>query len=314
MTQATVTGTERPIPDTIITLAKDRLYGLAHPFELDGRPVSTHPRGTQGYGQFNCYLVIEGDEALLIDTGMPAHEELVLSQLDHLLDPTTTLSLIALRGSDFASVSNSRAIAERFNIGDVMISSRIPTEEVPGWLDFGGSWRDPTGGGALAKSGRRSLVGKREIIVKEETGSASGRVLEILRPKLMFIPTQWLYDVATRTLFTSDMFTYVWRAGDTGPWVVDDEEDIPPVEHVGDYLIGTRFWWLAGADTAPIREDLAAIWKDREIDCLGPAFGCVLRGKSVVERHLALLDQALVELGEREPLDPMLVPYYEESR
>ena len=46
-----------------------------------------------------------------------------------------------------------------------------------------------------------------------------------MQAPLRLIATRWLYDRATRTLFSSDMFTHVWRDSETGPWIVTDADN-----------------------------------------------------------------------------------------
>lgn len=298
-----------------IPLAAGELHLLAQPYVLDGRPVSTHPRSVRGYSQFNSYLIVSGDEALLIDTGLSIHESSLLEALGDLLDPEVTLSMIVLRISEFAAVSNARAIADRFKLGNIMtpVGALVP-EELNRWLDYTGQWRQPTGGGNLESAGRLSLSGRKDFPIGPGQDPATGRKVEIVRPKLQFIPTTWLYDPQTHTMFTSDVFTHVWREDADGPWVVTEADDSPTAREVADYLEHTRYWWLAGADVGPLRADVAAIRENHRIDCIAPAFGCALLGREVVDRHLDLMDEALVELSGRPVVGPDLIPYYQETR
>ena len=39
--------------------------------------------------------------------------------------------------------------------------------------------------------------------------------------------TRWIYDEATKTLFTSDMWTHTWREQTDGPWIIQDGDDDP---------------------------------------------------------------------------------------
>jgi hypothetical protein len=293
--------------DTVIPLVPDRLFALAHPFQLDGRPVSTHPASARGFSQFNCHLLVDGEQALLIDTGVAAHESLLFEQLDAILGPASTLSVLVLRLSDFSSVSNARALAERYDIGD-FIAGVVPPEELSGWLDFRpeyGTWGEPTGGGQLGSSGRRMMSAEGEV------RAFDGRMLEVIRPPLQFIPTYWLFDNATGALFTSDAFTHMWRQDAPGPWLVDEIGDAPSVDELSDYLVDSRYWWLAGADTRAIAGDLSDIRTAHDIRFVCPAFGCVLSGQDVVAHHFDLMAGALAKLGEREPVGPDLVPSYQ---
>src|SRR5262245_37322488 len=59
-----------------------------------------------------------------------------------------------------------------------------------------------------------------------------------LRP----IATRWLDDRATRTLFSSDMFTHVWRPHADGPWIITDDGTTSASE-LRSFLLNTRYWW-----------------------------------------------------------------------
>ena len=62
----------------------------------------------------------------------------------------------------------------------------------------------------------------------------------------------------------------------------------------GKDLVG-KFDWLADADTAPLRAQLAGIFAAREIETIAPGFGRIIRGRKAVDRHVELLDRALAE-------------------
>src|SRR3954447_6772610 len=66
--------------DLPITLVASRLYGLGGMAALDGR-VSWAPQNARGYQPVNCYLLVEAERALLIDTGLPVHLSQVTEQL-----------------------------------------------------------------------------------------------------------------------------------------------------------------------------------------------------------------------------------------
>jgi hypothetical protein len=120
-----------------------------------------------------------------------------------------------------------------------------------------------------------------------------GRVLSCVNPPIRLTPSHWLYDERSETLFTADSFTYVWRETSSGPWIVGPDEEPPSVEEVYEFLVTSRYWWLPGADTAPMRRDIRAVFDEHKVTTIAPSFGCVLSGAEVVERHVELLDEIL---------------------
>jgi hypothetical protein len=129
-------------------------------------------------------------------------------------------------------------------------------------------------------------------------------MLELFVPELRLLPSQWAYDPASQTLFTGDLFTWVWYPDPLGPWLLADDSTVDPTtpERVADSLLLGRYWWLAGADTTSIRENLAEIFENRVVTTIAPDHGPVLSGDAVT-RHRAFLDDflerapSLVSLG-----------------
>ena len=96
----------------VLELTPSRLYALPLVFGLD-RARSMFPPAARGFGSANCYLLKEGDRALLIDTGFPAFRAEVLGLLDGMLEPSTELSTIVLRPAEISAVGTLFAILEQ---------------------------------------------------------------------------------------------------------------------------------------------------------------------------------------------------------
>jgi hypothetical protein len=94
-------------------------------------------------------------------------------------------------------------------------------------------------------------------------------------------------------MFTSDAFTHTWRTDAAGPWTVTDPGDLPSVEDTRDFMVGSRFWWLPGAATAPIAKAMREIFERYDVEIVAPGYGCVLRGAEVVEAHGRLIQDVL---------------------
>lgn len=288
----------------------ENLYSLISPYELDGRPVSTHPRSARGFAPLNNYLFVADGEALLIDTGWPVGEATIIEQLHSVIGPDVPLSIFMLRQSDYNSVSNALPISESFNVSRIVLGSGIREPDMHQWLEFvpgRAGWREPTGDSALIKARPWSPAGASHI---EGPGDIQ---LELVRSQLQLITTYWLYDDKSKTLITSDGFSYVWRPTAAGPWSVTDVSDAPTVDELCDYLSGSRFWWLAGARTERLRASLKEISDTYDVRQIAPAYGCALIGKEVVAAHFALMDAALERLAHRAPVGDDLAFHLEET-
>ena len=275
--------------DEAFEIGGGKLHVLSNPYELDGR-VSTHPAGARGFAPANVYLLAEDGEHLLVDTGYSVHEAAVLERLDSLVGADDRLSLLPLRLGEFIGVCNVRPIAERFDVGMIygVFGMPAPAE----WADVRPEYRPSIvegGGGRLREVEQSPAPAVGESL---RLGS-EGRELRFLTSPLKLLPTVWLYDTETKTLFSSDCFTWVWRESDEGPWSVTADDDVVTEEEILEYLFLSRFWWLPGADTDPIRTQLAAIFEENEVETIAPCFGCVLSGGEVVARHYRMLDEIL---------------------
>ncbi|MDX6624087.1 MAG: hypothetical protein QOE75_2019 [Solirubrobacterales bacterium] len=260
----------------------ETVRALSHPYAVDGR-VSWHPPDVRGFAPANCYLVAEGHDALLIDTGLTIHREAVAGQLERLLGDDDCLALLVLRQGEFDSVGNLVPLVDRFGVTDLYGQF----DDVIGWADFHPG--AVAGQGALRGPKPRShVVGRRDTL---ELGGVPR--LHAHRPALRLLNTFWLYDEASRCLFTSDSFGHCTRSAEAGPWIVTAEDDPADYETVRSHLLATRYWWIPQADVGEIRRDLASVFEAWPVETICPAWGCVLQGSEVVSRHYQLVDDVL---------------------
>lgn len=263
-----------------------QLFVLPVPCELDGT-LSAYPATSRGFTCLNTYLVSEPGHALLLDPGYSIHEQVLGDAIASLLEPRSKLTVWALRIGEFASICNVRPFVERFDVDALYGSQGNP----PVWVDFRPEYvpyGSAVGTGALADVEPR--VASQGMDVKLGDGA---RKLQTLAAPLRLLPTNWLYDEATRTLFTADAFAYASRPTAAGPWAVTAEDDPTTPEQVWDCLAHSRFWWLPGARTEPIRTAIARVFEDHDVDRIAPACGCVIEGPETVRRHVAMLDDLL---------------------
>ena len=269
----------------IASLADDQLYALQNPFALDGR-VSSYPASARGFSVVNSYLLTQPDAAMLIDTGFGKDEPVIRAQIEELIAPGLPLSLFPLRLNEFMSINNVASFAGHFNV-ETCYTSNI---DAALWFDFG-----EAGGRDILKSMDVTAVGRADTI---ELGR-EGRSIAVMNAPIRLIATRWLYDATTRTLFSSDLFTHVWRDAATGPWIVRDTDrnsagnDPTTPSDVRSFMLNTRYWWLEGAPTDSIRRGIGAVFDKYDIETLAPGYGCILSGRGVVARHYKMLDDFL---------------------
>jgi flavorubredoxin len=275
--------TEKPRAFTggVATLADGRLYALQNAFALDGR-VSSYPASARGFAVANSYLLAEPDAAMLIDTGFGKDEAVIRAQIESLIAPGQPLSLFPLRLNEFMSINNVESFAAHFNV-KTCYTSNI---DAALWFDFG------------AKADGRDVLKSMNVtaVTRADTIALGGaqRSIDVMQAPLRLIATRWLYDRATRTLFSSDMFTHVWRDTEAGPWIVTEaDNDATSPRDVRSFMLNTRYWWLEGAPTDSIRRGIAKVFETYDVETIAPGYGCILSGRRVVERHYQMLDAFL---------------------
>jgi len=264
----------------VASLVDDRLYALQNPFALDGR-VSSYPASARGFSVANCYLLTQSDAALLIDTGFGKDEPVIRAQIESLIAPGLPLSMFPLRLNEFMSINNVESFAGHFNI-ETCYTSNI---DAALWFDFGARLE----GRDILESMKVTAVTRADTI---RLGKG-GRAIDVMQAPIRLIATRWLYDGATRTLFSSDMFTHVRRATATGPWIVTEADDSTTLHDIRSFMLNTRYWWLEGAPTDSIRRGIGEVFDKHDIETVAPGYGCILRGRKVVERHYRMLDEFL---------------------
>jgi flavorubredoxin len=265
----------------IATLAEGKLYALQHPFALDGR-VSSYPASARGFSVANSYLLTQSDAAMLIDTGFGKDERAIRHQIESLIAPKQPLSLFPLRLNEFMSINNVESFAGHFNV-EQCYTSNI---DAALWFDFGSK-----------VDGRNTLESMKVVAVTRSDTiqlGKQGRSIDVMQAPIRLIATRWLYDRATRTLFSSDMFTHVWRASEEGPWIVTEaDDDATSLRDVRSFLLNTRYWWLEGAPTDSMRRGIGDVFDKYDVETIAPGYGCILHGRKVVARHYQMLDDVL---------------------
>jgi hypothetical protein len=263
------------------TMAEGKLYALQNVFTLDGR-VSSYPASARGFSVANSYLLREDDGALLVDTGFGKDEPTIRVQVESLIAPGSQLSLFPLRLNEFMSINNVESFASHFNV------DRCYTNNIDAalWFDFG------------AKEDGRNILDSMNVVAVGRVDTIElgkhGRAIDVVHAPIRLIATRWLYDRATKTLFSSDLFTHIWRDSPTGPWIVNEtDNDSTSERDLRSFMLNTRYWWLEGAPTDSIRRGIANVFDKWDIETIAPGYGCILRGKKLIARHYQMLDDFL---------------------
>jgi flavorubredoxin len=262
-------------------LVSGDLHVLGGVVPSDGRASWTAVRPGQ-FQPINAYVIQQGGVTLLIDTGVAAHESNVVGQLKRLVEPGRALSVFLTR-PELECCSNLGAIAENYPVDALYTGGVInPFDGFDGVASR--EYHD-----------RRVQFDRNDsgVIRIRDIEIFTGRTLAVRAAMLRLLPTFWLFDPATRALFTSDSFGHLTITGTTESRLlrVGDRDD-STVETAMSQLL-TKFSWLSGAHLETIRADLVDAFDRFQPEIVAPTHGMVLVGRETVERHLGLVLEAL---------------------
>jgi len=273
----------------ITVLADRQLHALHNVMQLAGR-VSAYPSTARGYAPSNCYLLQHDDRALLLDSGYTAHQQSLIRQIASLLPAGSALSVFPMRINEYMSVCNVEAIAAAFDVEQCYSGNADAAK----WVDFGG--RSDAAAAADDYALKTTLVGRAATL---HVGRGENRPLVAFQAPIRLISTRWMYDAATRTLFTSDTFSHEWSQDEDGPWTTTADDNRTSAAHIRSFLLNTRYWWLEGGSTDALRRKLADVFDKYDIETIAPGYGRILRGKALVQRQYQMLDDVLRGLDKR---------------
>jgi hypothetical protein len=273
----------------VIALGAPGIHALANPVAIDER-LSWYPPAVRGFTSNNCYLLTDGPHALLIDSGATIHRDAVIAQVRALL-PGDRLSIAHTRIGEYPAICNTTAIAEQLPVEAVYAGPPSALD----WVEFRPRAGRPAGGPswAIGHPPESRLTTAPGGVALGDGGRRVHRMVAAVR----LLPTDWLYDDGTRTLFTADAFTHGWRPGAAGPWTVDDDTPGTSPDEVRDHLL-VRCWWMADAyGLRDVQRALEEVFERYDVQAIAPGYGCVIDGRRQVERHYELMQDAIGALG-----------------
>jgi flavorubredoxin len=231
------------------------------------RPVSWVAADVRGFDASNCYLILEGAEAHLLDTGFRAHGEALIAQIGCLISVDVPLHVTATRVEPDC-LGNLDLVADGFRVVRVSSQSNVIPFDYLGPL----SGRYP---GVIINNG----------LHPGDMVEVAGRLFEAVEPAVRTLPTLWYFDHGSSVLFTSDFFGHLRQtpAADEGG-------------AVRAHLMA-KFDWLANADTSSLVSRLDSTFERFDVTAIAPGHGSVISGRDQVAKAYQLTRDAMVALG-----------------
>jgi hypothetical protein len=263
----------------------------------DAQPVSWIPAGLPGFLPVSAYALRDGAEWMVVDTGLPVHLPQIEAALAQTVNGTTRRRMINTRREQDC-MANIGALVRRFGITEVPYVGVLNPVEMTDVLE-----------NDEAEARITAMAPVRAVRIEVGQVLEVGRLrIEPLRVQLRLLATNWFFEHATRTLFTSESFGFLTRPTPDAPLVRAPEEAPLRAEDIA-RMLSAKFDWLIGIDPAPILADLDAIFSARPVDRLCPGYGCVIEGASAVAKALAAMKDAIAMLA-AQPKPPIALPAF----
>lgn len=262
-----------------IPIIRNELYVLGGTVEHEGF-ISWVPADADGSEPLNAYVYVDGDHGLVIDTSLPVMGETIITQLKTL--GLKKLTIVMTRPPEFDSIGNAETLVRNFEVDRVYSELMFPADE---WVQFRSDEDLPKFEPGVYRK-------------NTDVDFVDGRTFNVIDARLKLLACAWLFDEKTGTLFTSDAFTHV-LSREPGEQTVTEAFDVTRQEDVTRHL-GTKYEWLKGSYTEPLRKFLQDVFSTYDVQTIAPITGCAIIGRELVARHVAMMDEALQQLAEQE--------------
>lgn len=257
------------------------LWGAAGWLDTAAQPLTWLPPDARGFLPVTAYALRDGEDWMVLDTGLPAHWPALRESLARTVQGTTRRRMLNTRREQDC-MANLHPLTREFGITEVpYVGVLNPVELLDAVED------------AEACARIEALAPVRAIRIEVGEIVRIGRLrLEPLRVQLRLLATNWFWEHETRTLFTSDAFGVLTSTTPHASLVRAPEE---PAMRAADFaqMMSAKFDWLVGIDPAPILADLDAVFAQRRIGRLCPGYGLVIEGVEAVAHAHETMREAL---------------------
>jgi len=269
------------------TIIPGTLYGAAGWLRGGAQPITWLPPDLNGWLPVTAYALTDGAEWMAMDTGLPVHWPVLRPALEATLGATTRRRMVNTRREQDC-MANLHAMTQAFGITEVPYVGVLNPLELMDWVEAAE---------AHARIEAMAPVRAMRIEVGQMLEVGSLR-LEPLRVQLRLLATNWFYEHATRSLFTSESFGFLTR-DDPGQPLLRDPGEAPFYVPAIAGMLSAKFDWLIGIDPSPILADLDTIFAARKVDRICPCHGCVIEGPVAVAEAVVATQSAIRLLAGR---------------
>lgn len=281
------------LSSSVAAIVPDAIYAVGGGVPADVS-VSWIPQGLGGWMPVQCFVLRDGGEAVVMDSGLGVHRAVVEIGLSQLLDGHPPPRALISRWEPDSMV-NLPWLIERFGVRDVLSYGGINP------LDFFERFEEATATAqveAAAGSAKLVPIGLGEMV---HVGALR---IEVVPVSLRLLLAVWFYEHTTGSLFTADSFGFLPNPARAAPFAIR-----PGVEMLSPAVLRrsleTKFDWLIGAYSDALIADLEALHARLPIQRVCPSFGGVIEGKDNVARLFRSTATALHRLAAERPPSPL---------
>lgn len=244
------------------------------------------PPGTTGFEPFNVYVVREGDEALVVNSGPAVLAGTVLAQLGTVF-PSGSLA-VALTRNEFEVLGGLAGMLAAYPGAQVVYPG---AGSILDWVEF----RQTIAG--VEHDLRREVPIVTHPFFGGDFVLGGDRKLHFPIPPLGTLSFAWIADERSGALFTSDAFGFL-HVENGEPLVASELPARVTPEYVAAHL-AKRFYWLQAADRRAIKAALGQFFSATRARLLCPTRGRVIAGEATVAAAVDLVMSGidLIEAG-----------------
>ena len=275
------------LPASVTEICPGTIYAVGGSLPADERCGAWIPSDVRGFIPFQCYVLRDGGQFLMLDGGLPVHRNEVRAGVEALIGDTHERRFMMTR-RELDTILNLPWIAHDFKFHTLYCGGDLSP------IDFFEKMDDVSFDEQI-----KTLVDTPFDFLKPGPLGNIGRLeLEMLRGALMVLPTFWFYEKTTRTLFTSDCWGFV-PMGSAIDCPVRTPSDAELSAKKVESFLDKKFDWLACIDNSPLAADLKAVFAGRVVERICPTSGCIIEGRAAVERLVEQTLEALSAMGKR---------------
>ncbi|QIB33114.1 MBL fold metallo-hydrolase [Ancylobacter pratisalsi] len=275
-------------PANVTEIVPGQLFAVAG-FVPAQRSTSWIMPGLTGQLAVPCYVLRDGDEALIVDSGLAIHRDELFRGLDAVLAGTTHRAF-AMTRREPDSIINLPMLVQRYQVSPVYCGGALNPVDFFERVDQRNTELHIH---AIARTGV-TWVSPSETI-------AVGRLrVDMVRTRLCVLPKTHIVEHATGTLFGSDSWGSLTQPATGAVDIVRQEDARLDRAALAGYL-AHKFDWLLGIDTSLVADDVASLAMRYAVQRICPGYGAVIEGASL-SRRVIQETAAAIHLLAREPM------------